>query len=647
MSSPQIAFRWCLLIFLATLSGAGETSTVDFNPAIPSFISKDDTTVAQPFDLSQVRLTDSIFKTNQDLDAKYILSLDPDRLLRNFRINANLPTKAVPLGGWEAPKCGLRGHFVGHYLSACGEMYAATGDLRFKDRGTYIVTELGKCQDAIGSGYLSAFPPDAFDKLEKFGGGSWAPYYTIHKIMAGLLDQYHFCSNKQALQIAIKMADYFQGRIAKLDAAHIEKMFHTLGHGPQNEYGGMSEVLHNIYALTKDSKYLILAEVFDRDWFLDPLSKQQDQLSGLHVNTHVAQVIGFARHYELTGDERCHRAAEYFWSQVVGHHSYAIGSTGKGEVFVPPDLEGTKLGFDTGESCNVYNMLKLTEHIFSWDANLAAADYYEDALYNFILSSINPDTGLTTYFVSLKPGHFKIYATPETSFWCCTGTGIENHACYGSGIYFHNADSLWVNLFIPSQLTWNEKELTLTQSTCFPESDQTTLTIAAKKAIPLRINLRIPYWTTTEANVRINGIAQSIKLSPGSYLTLDRTWKTGDRIDLTLPMALHLHRTIDSPQTAAILYGPIVLAGDFGHTGMPPSDCTDNNYATFDNFPDPQVPVLPGDVLHLDSWIVPVPDEPLTFRTVGVAMDIDLVPFYKIHHERYSVYWRFSGLNHL
>jgi DUF1680 family protein len=495
----------------------------------------------------------------------------------------------------------------------------------------------------MGTGYLSAFPTSAFDTLETKFGGVWAPYYTIHKIMAGLLDQYHYCGNQQAIDIAIKMADYFKGRMAKLTPSQIDKILHTVGRGPQNEYGGMSEVLHNLYAITGKPEYLTFADVFDRGWVLNPLAMGQDQLSGLHANTHIPQVIGFARHYELTGDDRYRRAADYFWTQVTKHHSYVTGSNSRNEHFLAPDVEANALGADTGETCNVYNMLKLTQHIFTWKADPASADYYELALYNHILCSIDPDTGMTTYFISLEPGHFKIYGTPDTSFWCCNGTGIENHAKYGSAIYYHHADTLWVNLFIPSQLTWQEKGVSIKQETAFPESDRTTLTITAAQPAQLKVLLRVPYWVGKGATVKVNGEIQNLSADPGSYLTLDRTWQDGDKIELTLPMTLHLHRASDNPNMVAIMYGPIVLAGDLGRDGMPADDNVSKNKEFF-KIPDPPVPSLSGDSNDLDSWIKPVAGQALTFTTVnaGKPNDVQLKPFYEIHHQRYSVYWQFS-----
>jgi len=595
----------------------------------PAFISSDARLKAQPFDLSDIRITGGTWQTNEDLDKRYILSLDPGRLLHMFRVTAGLPSNAKPLDGWEAPTCGLRGHFTGHYLSACAEMYAATGDKQCKDRGTYVVAELAKCQDAMGTGYLSAFPATAFDTLETQYHGVWAPYYTIHKIMAGLLDQYHYCGNEQALKVAEKMAGYFRARVSKLTPDQVEHMLHTVGHGPQNEFGGMSEVLHNLYAITKKPEYLEFAGVFDRPGFLNPLSMQQDELKDLHANTHIPQVIGCARHYEITGDDKDERAANYFWSQVTAHHSYANGSNSLSEHFQAPNLEATKLGLGTSETCNVYNMLKLSEHIFCWNADPAVADYYELALYNHILGSIEPGTGMTTYFVPMSSGHFKIYGAPE-SFWCCNGTGMENHAKYGAAIYFHHADTLWVNLFIPSRLTWRDQGLTITQATDFPQSDQTALTITASQPTAAKILLRIPIWAAG-ASVKINGQVQDTPAAPGSYATLDRTWQSGDKIELTLPMALHLHRAADNPNMVAIFYGPLLLAGDL--------DVMKNN--TFFNLPDPPAPALNGDEKNLASWIKPVEGEPLTFRIQNAAQssDITLKPFFQFSRDRYALYW--------
>ncbi len=595
---------------------------------------------AEPFDLSEVRLLDGPFKVAQDADAKYMLSLDLDRLLHNFRVNAGLPSTAKPLGGWEAPDCQLRGHFVGHYLSACSLMYKSTGDEQWKKRVDYLVTELGKCQDALGTGYLSAFPALYFDKLEA-GEHVWAPYYTIHKIMAGLLDAYQLCGNAQALDMDKKMAAYFAGRLAKLSDDQIDRTFHTIGGGPGNEFGGMSVVMHDLYAITGDPAILKTANIFDRDWIAVPLAADEDHLAGLHANTHIPQVAGFARHYQVTGDTKYRDAAEHFWEIVTGRHSFVTGSNSFNEHFARPGVEASQLSPNTAETCNTYNMLKLTRDLFEWNPKPQYADYYERALYNHILGSIDPENGMTIYFLSLVPGHFKVFGTPTESFWCCNGTGVENHAKYGDSIYFHNDSTLWVNLFIPSILNWKEKGITLRQETKYPEEQGTKLSFQLAQPTQLAVNLRVPYWATSGFGVKINGQAMDVKAEPESYLTIDRQWQDGDRLEVSMPMSLHLHHASDMKNHVAIMYGPIVLAGEMGHDNMPPSQETrDQN--KFNRFPRPSPPFLSTDDENPADWLKPVADKPLTFQTAGVGRptEMTLIPLYAVMHDRYTVYWK-------
>jgi DUF1680 family protein len=570
-------------------------------------------------------------------DRQYLLSLDPERLLHNFRVNAGLPSSATPLGGWEAPTCGLRGHFVGHYLSACAEMYRSAGDTTLRDRANYMVDELAKCQRA--DGYLSAFPSTDFDILETKYKGVWAPYYTIHKIMAGLFDVYQYCGNAKALTIDEKMAAYFRGRLAKLTPDQIANILHTIGSGPQNEFGGMSEVLHNIYAVDKDPAVLAEADTFDRPTLMDPLANGDDKLERLHANTHIPQVTGIARHYQLTGDPRYRTVAENFWNIVTRHHSFVTGANSFSEHFRAPDVEATALSPWTAETCNVYNMLKLTRDIFEWNPNAELADYYERALYNDILGSIDDD-GMTTYFMPLDPGRFKLFSTPQASFWCCTGTGVENHAKYGDAIYFHNGDSLWVNLFIPSVLSWKDKGVTLKQETAFPATDHTTITLQTRKRTRFVLRLRVPSWAKDGVTVRINGKAQQTAAGPQSYLAIDRTWSDGDKVEYTTPMSLRVYHPVDAPSTVAIFYGPLVLAGELGTVGMPADVHTSNN-GDFTKIPVPQVETLSAPDDNVSTWVKPVEGKPLTFTTVGVGKptDVTLVPLYTITRERYEVYW--------
>jgi uncharacterized protein len=590
---------------------------------------------AVPFELNQVQLLDSPFKHAQELDARYMLSLDADRLLHVFRVNAGLPSTAEPLGGWESPDCELRGHFVGHYLSGCSLMYKTTGDERFKQRVDYIVAELAKCQEKIGTGYLSAFPPSLFDRLEA-GKPVWAPYYTIHKIMAGLLDANQLCGNKQALDVDNAMAAYFKSRIDKLDDQQMAVVM-------RNEFGGMMEVLANLSAVTGNADQLALAKRFDHHAVFDPLAKRQDKLSGLHVNTQIPKMIGAARIYELTGEERYHTVPDYFWTEVTEHRSFVTGSNSFGEMFQKLGVEANDLVPNTAETCNIYNMLKLTRHLFEWNPSALYADYYERALYNHILASIDPDSGMTMYYLSLKPGHFKVYGTPTDSFWCCNGTGVENHAKYGDSIYFHNDNSLWLNLFIPSELTWKEKGIVLRQETTFPKQDTTTLAFKAAQPTKLTLQVRVPYWATNGIGVKINGEEQRYAQSPApqSYLPLDRTWNDGDKVEITLPMNLHLYHAIDDPSSVAIMYGPIVLAGELGRENFPKSDQA-RGQSDLSGDHVPRVPRLVSDTDDLNSWIKPVPGEDLAFATVnaGKPNDVNLIPLYALHHQRYTVYWK-------
>jgi uncharacterized protein len=591
---------------------------------------------AYPFSLKQVRLLAGPFKEAMDRDLKYMLSLDNDRLLHSFRLNAGLPSTAKPYGGWESPDGELRGHTMGHYLSACAFMYASTGDERIKARADALVAELAKCQQAIGPrGYLSAFPESFFDRVEATRT-VWAPYYTLHKILAGFVDWYEYGGSAPALDIAEKMAAWVKLRTDKSDPGHMERVLnHT-------EQGGMCEVLANLYSLTGKPEYLKLARRFDEKHYIVPLSQYKDVLKGEHVNSFIPNIIGTAREYEMTGDIGLADIAGYFWREVTGTRSYATGGTSNGESWQQdPYVMASELGPESHETCCTYNMLKLTRHLFEWEAKPAYADYYERALFNGILSTQNPADGMMMYYVPMMPGMYKTFMTPENSFWCCTGSGMENHAKYGDSIYFHGSDSLYVNLFIASELRWPEKGLTLRQDTKFPEEPGAKLTITAAKPVELALHLRIPAWIAKGGFVKLNGRKLEAFAEPSSYLTLRRIWKSGDTIELALPMDLHLDRLPDDPKIAAILYGPIVLAGKLGTEGL-----------TADKFKGPYGPEGPEgapvavpkfNVPQSDpnTWIKPVAGKSLTFQTAGVGKpnDVTLIPFYKLFDERYSIYW--------
>jgi hypothetical protein len=597
---------------------------------------------AEAFPLPDVRLLDGDFKRAMDLDGQYILSLDPDRLLHTFRVTAGLPSDAKPLGGWEAPGCGLRGHFTGHYLSACALMYESTGDARYRERCERVVAALAECQKAMGTGYVSAFPATAFDTLEAKYGGVWAPYYTIHKIMAGLVDAHRAFGDEQALDVAKGMADYFGGRMAKLTPEQIEGVLRTYKGAPQNEFGGMSDVLHRLYLLTGRDSDLKLANLFDRAWIIDPLASGTDDLTGLHANTHLAQSIGWWMHYLDTGETHYRDAATYFWQEVARRRSYVPGDNSDGEHFFKLGVEAGALSPNTAETCNVYNILKLTRALFEAEPDAEYADFYERALFNHILGSIDPVDGMTTYFISLKPGHYKVYGTPLDSFWCCNGTGMENHAKYGDSIYFHDADKLWVNLFIASEARWGEKGVTVRQETQFPREEGTAFVLKAEKPVAFTLNLRVPGWAANGVAVSVNGERQPVQAKPGSYLALTRTWKDGDRVDYRLPMSLSVHHAEDDPKTIAVMYGPVVLAGELGREDYPASDHLPAQ-TLLSGAPDPRVPALVDvDADQPAKWLKRVPGKALTFSTANGAKpgDVTLSPLYAIHHQRYTVYWK-------
>jgi len=595
---------------------------------------------AQSFALDRVRLLDSPFKKAMEINRAYLLKLDPNRFLWPFHDRAHLPTKGERYGGWERKD--IVGQTSGHYLTACSLTYAATGDEEFKRRVAYMVAEIAKAQSEHGNGYAGPVRPEVWTttfsgkiKVHKWGlGGGYVPWYVLHKTYAGLIDAHVHTGSEQALEVARKFADWAKKGTDGLTDEQFQKMLLC-------EHGGMNDAMGELYAITGERGYLALAKRFDHKRIFDPLEAGRDELEGKHVNTQLPKIIGAGRLYELTGEKRYRTIARFFWDRVVDTRSFAPGGVDFHEHFRAPGTEGKFLNWDSCETCAVYNMLKLTRHLFAWRPDAAYMDYYERALYNHILGSQDPDSGGLTYFYSLRPGHFKIYSTPFDSMWCCVGTGIENHAKYGETIYFHDDRTLWVNLFIPSTLDWREKGLSVRQETRFPVEDTTTLTVSAKRPQKLTVKVRVPYWATRGVEVRINGRAEKVAATPRSYLALDRVWNEGDRIDIRLPMGLHLYRARDDEDLGVVMFGPVVLAGELGREGMPESLlCAHNRQYSGD--PVPAVPVLVTDSRPVGSWVERADEKALRFRTKGVGKpkDVSLIPLHRMHHQRYTVYWR-------
>ncbi|HEY9173823.1 MAG TPA: beta-L-arabinofuranosidase domain-containing protein, partial [Verrucomicrobiae bacterium] len=593
-------------------------------------------------------LPGSPFYDRQELHRRgYVASFQPDKLLFHYRALAKLPQPEGVRGGYDGWDSGfIRGHMAGHFLSAASRMAAATSDNSFREKANYMVAELAKCQDALKQdGYLAAFPSGAFDRLEGKpgdGGGVVVPYYTIHKIMAGLLDAHHYLGNTQALDVAVKMAGYFERRLAALKPEEIEKMFRTDGsRNPHNEFGAMSDVLAKLYSITGDKKHLAAAQVFNRAWFIRPLVAGEDRLAGLHANTHVAQVIGIARCGNLTGDTNEMKASENFWKLVTQQHSFVIGGNSFKEWFDQPGVETgpsiddhKELPPTTAESCNTHNMLKLTARLFEREPRPGYADYFERALYNHLLTTVAPDSGAVTYFTPLR-GDFRTYLDGTH---CCVGSGIENTARYNEGIYFQQGDSLWVNLYIPSELDWREAGLVLRQEGDITRGEPVRFTVvqAGKKASTL--NFRIPHWISGPAVLTLNGKVKERAGKASTYVSLKWKWKKGDVVTLTLPAALRLERAKDNPSLVSVFYGPVLLAGELGRENMPKDRADRDAYL---KMPPATVPEIKSASANPADWLEPVPGAPLVFkaRGAGPADGIIFRPLYDLHHQRYSVYW--------
>ncbi len=603
----------------------------------------------ESFPLSSVRLLESPFQQAQQTDLTYILALDPDRLLAPFLLEAGIETPANPYPNWE--NSGLNGHIGGHYLSALALMYAATQQAELQERLAYMVNRLAACQQKNGDGYVGGIPGGKAMWQEIARGeieagnfslnDKWVPLYNIHKLFAGLRDAYEVAGHEQAREVLVKLTDWFLNLTADLSEEQLQDML-------RSEHGGLNEVFADVAAITGEEKYLELASRFSHQAILQPLLQEQDTLTGLHANTQIPKVIGYQRIAELNKDQAWADAAAFFWETVVNRRTVSIGGNSVREHFHPVDHFLPMIESNQGpETCNTYNMLRLTKMLFLSDPKPEYIAYYERALYNHILSSQHPTKGGFVYFTPMRPRHYRVYSQPDQGFWCCVGSGLENHGKYGELIYAHQEKDVYVNLFIPSQLQWEEQGITLEQTTQFPFAETSDILVKVASPGAFAINLRQPQWVKEGAfQVSVNGKAQEVS-SSASYVSIERTWKSGDVISVSLPMHTTVEYLPDGSSWASFMHGPIVLAAATDTkdlAGLWADSSRMGHVASGELFPIDEAPVIMEKNQELLSKIKPVPGQPMTFTASELIYpekyrDLQLVPFFTLHEARYMIYW--------
>lgn len=602
------------------------------------------------FNLQDIKLLDSPFKQAENLDKKYLLEMEADRLLAPFLREAGLNPKSESYSNWE--NTGLDGHIGGHYVSALSLMYASTGDPQIKERLDYMINEFRRCQDANGNGYIGGVPggkaiwkeiADGKIKASGFGlNGKWVPLYNIHKTYAGLRDAYLYAGSETAKEMLIKMTNWAANLISKLTEEQMQDML-------RSEHGGLNEIFADVAAITGEEKYLKLARQFSHQLILSPLLNHEDKLTGMHANTQIPKVLGFKRIADLEGNQSWSEAAHFFWETVVEHRSVCIGGNSVREHFHPTNDFSSMITSNEGpETCNTYNMLRLTKMLYQTSLDKKYMDYYERALYNHILSTQNPKTGGVVYFTQMRPGHYRVYSQPQTSMWCCVGSGIENHAKYGEMIYAHSGDDLYVNLFIPSKLEWKDKKVQIVQENIFPDENKTQLTINPQKPTTFALKLRYPSWVKgSNIKITLNGKQYTISQEPTDYVTIKRKWKKGDKITMEMPMEIFTEKLPDKSNNYAIFYGPIVLAAKSGNEdliGLFADDSRGGHIAHGMQIPLKDMPIIVSDPQKITSLVKRVNEKPLTFTLTNLysekyPREMELIPFFRLHESRYIIYW--------
>ncbi len=601
------------------------------------------------FQLADVRLKDETFLHAQDLNKAYLLALDADRLLAPYLKEAGLNPKKPNYTNWE--NSGLDGHIGGHYVSALALMYASTGDPMIYKRLDYVLQELKECQDNLATGYVGGVPgsKQLWDEIKqgKIKAGSfdlnnrWVPLYNIHKIYAGLRDAYYFAGREDAKQMLIKLTDWAVELVSGLSEAQIQDML-------RSEHGGLNEVFAEAAVISGDNKYLQLAEKFTHQYILNPLIAQKDELTGKHANTQIPKIIGAKRIADLEGRKDWDEAARFFWETVVTKRSVAIGGNSASEHFHPStDFSNMITNIEGPETCNTYNMMRLSTQFFQSDGDSKFADYYERALYNHILSSQHPEHGGLVYFTSMRPSHYRVYSQPQTSFWCCVGSGIENHSKYSEFIYAHRGNELFVNLFISSELNWKDKGVQITQQSLFPTEGKSVFSFKTKKTIPLALKIRYPNWVKKDISVHVNGKSIQAFKDANGYLTIDRKWKNGDKVELSFAMEVNVEQLPDHSEYYAFRYGPLVLAAKTDTAqmlGLLADDSRGGHIAKGDQVSLTEIPHLVVSNANLAEQVEMISPQDLRFRLKNLqvrteATEMELMPFYKLHDSRYIIYW--------
>ncbi len=585
------------------------------------------------FPMSDVELRNSYEQNAFNLEVRYLKKLDADKLLKGFCDIAGVESEATKYGGWETSS--IQGHTLGHYLTAVSQAYATSGDAELKDIANYIVSVLAKCQYK-DSGYLAAIPEDHYTRIEQGNtSGTWVPWYTMHKIMSGLIGAYEFTGNPQALEVASKLGDWVYSRTSKWD----EDMQRTV---LNVEYGGMNDCMYQLYSHTKCENHLSAAHSFDEMTLFESLYNGEDILNGKHANTTIPKILGALNRYIVLSksEEYYLKVAENFWDIVINNHTYITGGNSEWEHFGEPnilDIERTNCNCET---CNTYNMLKLTRELFKITGNRKYADYYENTFINAILSSQNPETGMTTYFQPMATGFFKVYSSETEHFWCCTGSGMENFSKLNDSIYYKDENSIYVIRYTSSKVTWAEKGITLTQNENLPD---VKLTVGGSAEAD--IVLRVPDWCAEKPTVKINGMVCDVKADEG-FIRLFGEWQDGDVIEYTVPMGIEVHDLQDNENAVAFKYGPRVLSANLGNKEMQTSTTGVNvTVPLLDSSISDIITVKNGTI---ENWLRNIDDNlvrqegTLNFTLRGTDRELTFSPHYMQHQNRYGIYFKLA-----